>query len=76
MLLGVLAAPLGVLLIVLVHGIGERLRRLPAPAWLKPAVGGLLVGLIGLALPRILGSSESSIGSTRRTSDGSFRARR
>lgn len=60
-LLGVLTAPLGVLLILLVHGLGERTERNHLPAWLKPALGGLSVGLVGLLLPRVLGSGESGI---------------
>jgi CIC family chloride channel protein len=28
---------------------------LPGPRWIKPAIGGLLTGLVGLALPQILG---------------------
>jgi chloride channel protein, CIC family len=30
--------------------------RLPVPAWVRPAVGGLGVGLVGLALPGVLGN--------------------
>src|SRR5579883_94799 len=62
LVLGLLAAPLGVLLIVLVHGFGNRVEHTRGPRWLKPAIGGLVVGLIGLGLPRVLGSSENSIG--------------
>ncbi|MGH9135444.1 MAG: chloride channel protein [Acidimicrobiales bacterium] len=31
-------------------------KRLPGAAWLKPAVAGVLVGLIGLAVPQVLGT--------------------
>ena len=31
-------------------------RRIPLPSWLKPAVGGLLVGLIGLVVPQAIGT--------------------
>lgn len=37
------------------YGITRRFHRLPLPNWLKPAIGGLLVGLIGLVLPQALG---------------------
>ena len=37
------------------YGITHRFHRLPLPNWLKPAIGGLLVGLIGLVLPQALG---------------------
>lgn len=30
-------------------------RRVPCPLWLRPVVGGVMVGLIGLMLPEILG---------------------
>jgi len=30
-------------------------RRLPGPQWLRPAAGGLLVGLVALAFPQVLG---------------------
>jgi CIC family chloride channel protein len=37
------------------YGITRRFHRLPLPNWLKPGIGGLLVGLIGLVLPQALG---------------------
>ncbi len=30
-------------------------RRLPVPAWTRPAIGGLFTGLIALAVPRVIG---------------------
>jgi CIC family chloride channel protein len=33
----------------------------PLPAWVRPAVGGVLVGLIGLVLPMVLGEGYHSI---------------
>jgi len=33
----------------------ELFRRLPGPRFLQPTLGGLLVGLLGLALPQVLG---------------------
>jgi CIC family chloride channel protein len=32
-------------------------KRLGIPAWIKPAIGGLMVGLIGVFLPQVLGTS-------------------
>ncbi len=29
--------------------------RLPVPSWLRPAIGGLMVGAIGIAFPQVLG---------------------
>lgn len=37
------------------YGITHLFHRLHLPNWIKPAIGGLLVGLIGLALPQTLG---------------------
>ncbi|WP_081838798.1 chloride channel protein [Thermogemmatispora carboxidivorans] len=37
------------------YGLTALFHRLPFPRWLKPALGGLLVGLIGLAVPQVLG---------------------
>ncbi len=37
------------------YGITDRFHHLPLPNWLKPGIGGLLVGLIGLVLPQALG---------------------
>ena len=31
-------------------------RRSPLPRWLKPAIGGLLVGVIGARIPEVLGT--------------------
>lgn len=33
----------------------------PVPAWVRPAVGGVLVGLIGMVLPMVLGEGYHSI---------------
>jgi CIC family chloride channel protein len=60
-LLGLLAAPIGVALLVLVHRLGERADRAPLPRWLLPGLGGLAVGLLGLLFPLVLGSGEAGI---------------
>lgn len=54
-LLGVVTGLWGVVYIKVFYGIGDffdRLRRLPS--WIKPAVGGLLVGLISFIYPLLL----------------------
>ncbi len=38
------------------YGIGELFGRLPLPRALRPALGGLLVGAIALAVPQVLGT--------------------
>ncbi len=59
--LGLLAGPLGVAFIRLLHFVAERAGQIPVKPWLRPALGGLLVGLIGLFVPRILGTGQQTI---------------
>jgi CIC family chloride channel protein len=55
-LLGVLCAGVGTVYVRAFYGIRDRIfRRLPVPNHLKPALGGLGVGLIALFLPQALG---------------------
>ena len=53
--LGLLCGLIGWLYASGFYGIGHLFHRLPLPSWLKPGIGGLLVGLIGLVLPQALG---------------------
>jgi chloride channel protein, CIC family len=61
LVLGLIAAPCGVALLLGVHTLYTRSARLRWPPYVKPAVGGLIVGVIGLVLPRVLGSGQSGI---------------
>ncbi|MGA8940023.1 MAG: chloride channel protein [Acidobacteriaceae bacterium] len=54
-LLGAASGIAGTLLPEIFYRIRDGFHALPIPAWLKPAVGGLLVGLIALRLPQVLG---------------------
>ncbi|HEX7323632.1 MAG TPA: chloride channel protein [Mycobacterium sp.] len=54
--LGVVAAAVGYLYARSFHATVALTRRLPGGSVLKPTVGGLLVGLLALALPQILSS--------------------
>jgi CIC family chloride channel protein len=54
-LLGVASGIVGTLLPELFYRIRDGFHALAIPAWLKPALGGLLVGLIALRLPQVLG---------------------
>lgn len=54
--LGVVAAGVGYLYARVFHATVSVVHRLPGGPVLKPTVGGLAVGLLGLALPQILGS--------------------
>src|SRR5260221_407332 len=55
LVLGVLCGGVGLLYARGFYGITHLFHRLPLPRWVKPGIGGLLVGLIGLVLPQALG---------------------
>ena len=55
-ILGVLAGVMGAILPSLFYGIRDLFRAIPIPRHFKPAIGGLVVGLVGLAVPEILGT--------------------
>lgn len=60
--LGLLCFPLGWLYVRFFYGVRNRVfRRLPLPAWAIPAVGGVVVGVIGLEYPQVLGTGTSYI---------------
>lgn len=54
--LGVVAAAVGYLYARIFYGTAALTARLPGGPVLKPALGGLLVGLLGLAIPQVLSS--------------------
>jgi chloride channel protein, CIC family len=54
--IGVLAAAVGYLYARIFHATVALTHRLPGGPVLKPAIGGLLVGLLGLLIPQILSS--------------------
>jgi chloride channel protein, CIC family len=53
--LGVIAGLVGILLPEIFYQVRDLFRDIPIPPHVKPAIGGLGVGLIALALPQILG---------------------
>lgn len=55
-LIGVIAGLLGRLYATSFYGVARLTRRLPRSKMLKPAVAGLLVGLMALAVPQVLGT--------------------
>jgi CIC family chloride channel protein len=59
--LGVLAAAFSVLAMKSVTWAERGLRRLPLPQWIRPAIGGMLVSAIALAVPQVLGSGHGAI---------------
>lgn len=54
-LLGILAGGLGALLPAVYYRIRDAFRTLKVPNYFKPAIGGLAVGVIGIAVPPIIG---------------------
>jgi chloride channel protein, CIC family len=54
-LLGLLCGAIGVLYARGFYGITHLFHQLHLPDWVKPGIGGLLVGLIGLVIPQALG---------------------
>ena len=54
--LGLAAAAVGYLYAEAFHFMVSLAHRIRIASWLKPAIGGLLVGLLGLAIPQILSS--------------------
>jgi chloride channel protein, CIC family len=57
LLLGLVAGLVSVGQILLTHGVRRGFLSIaPVPRWLKPAIGGLLLGAAGLVLPQALGT--------------------
>ncbi len=54
-LLGLIAGVMATVLPMAFYGVRDAFHKLPGPPHIKPALGGLLVGLMALALPQILG---------------------
>ncbi|MBN2361900.1 MAG: chloride channel protein [Deltaproteobacteria bacterium] len=54
-LLGMIAAVVARLFILALYFTEDMVDRTPLPTWLKPAAGGLAVGMLGFLLPEILG---------------------
>ncbi len=55
-LLGLLAGVMGALIPTIFYGMRDLFHRLPGPPHLRPAVGGLMVGLAGMWAPEVLGT--------------------
>jgi H+/Cl- antiporter ClcA len=65
--IGILGGLVGLLYAKGFYGMVEGFARLPLPRWVRPAIGGLLVGCIALAIPEVLGTGygwiQQSLGS-------------
>jgi CIC family chloride channel protein len=59
--LGVAAGLVGLAFVAVLYRSEDVFERLPAPEWLKPALGGVLVGAIGIAFPQVFGVGYSTI---------------
>jgi CIC family chloride channel protein len=59
--LGLAAAGIAVATMTGVTWVERIFRRLKTPAWLRPAIGGLIVGLIAVIFPQVLGSGHGAI---------------
>ena len=55
-LIGVLGGLIGLLYAKSFYGIADLFGRMDRPRWIKPAIGGVIVGLIALAIPEVLGT--------------------
>lgn len=56
LVLGVVCALLGLVYVKVFYGVRDYFKRLAMPNWLKPALGGILLGLLAMAVPQVLGS--------------------
>jgi len=54
--LGVCCALLGVVYVKTFYGMRDLFKRIPVDDWLKPAIGGLALGLLAMFIPQVLGS--------------------
>ncbi len=54
--IGIVGGLVGLLYAKGFYGIAGVFARLPLPRWVRPAIGGLLVGCIALAIPEVLGT--------------------
>ncbi len=56
LVLGILCAGMGVVYVRTFYGLHGAFERLKAPRFLKPAIGGLLLGSLAMLVPQVLGS--------------------
>jgi H+/Cl- antiporter ClcA/K+/H+ antiporter YhaU regulatory subunit KhtT len=55
-IIGVIGGLVGLLYAKSFYGMAAFFSRLAIPRWVRPAIGGLIVGCIGLAIPEVLGT--------------------
>jgi len=59
--LGLIAGPLSALYVKLLYWFQDFFHNMEASDWVKPAIAGVAVGIVGLVLPQILGEGYESI---------------
>ncbi len=63
LVLGLVAGPVAALYVKLLYFSGDVFReRVHTPVWVKPAIAGLIVGIVGIFLPGVLGVGYDVIG--------------
>ncbi|UCD91604.1 MAG: chloride channel protein [Methanobacteriota archaeon] len=70
LLLGLVAGLMAILFIKLLYGTEDFFEKLKIKPYLKPAIGGLLVAVIGLGIPHVLGVGYDSIRSAVAMNEG------
>lgn len=60
-LLGIVCGGIGMLLVAALYRAADLFQALPVPMWTKPAIGGLLVGVLGVFAPAVLGKGYESL---------------
>lgn len=58
---GIAGAFIGILTMMIVTRCEQLTRKLHVPEWLRPAMGGLLLGVLAMSAPQILGSGQGAI---------------
>jgi CIC family chloride channel protein len=59
--LGVVAAAIGIATMIGVTWVERIFRRLKVPLWVRPAIGGAVVGLIATIFPEVMGSGHGAV---------------
>lgn len=59
--MGLIAGLIAILFVRMIYGTDRLFTRLPIPDWIKPAIGGLMLGLLALKLPYVLGVGYQTI---------------
>ncbi len=60
-LLGILAGLIAIVFTSVIYGAEDLFERLPLPGWLKPALGGAMLGVIFLRFPHVFGVGYGAI---------------